>query len=199
MRGHLIRRAAFVVGMGLSVSLFLPGVGHASGGGGCGGPVTDDDGTRVSIRNFCFGPTILRVRPGDTVTWVNRDGFPHIVLGANGAWGGYDNVRRNGGEVSYRFVSSGVYPYVCTYHPGMIGAVVVGSGRPDGNAYAVATSAGPVTLAEVAETAIAPHVVPAPVPTRSWAPAALGIGLMLVVVAAIATSRRRRAHGTVTE
>jgi len=197
MPGHLIRRAAFVVGMGLLVSLvFLPEVAHASGGGGCGRAVTDDDGSRISIRNFCFGPTILRVRPGETVTWVNRDGFPHIVLGANGAWGGYDNVRRSGGQVSYRFVSSGVYPYVCTYHPGMIGAVVVGNGRPDGATYAVTTSDGPVTRAESSGVAIEQGVVPAPVPTRSWAPAAWGIGLLLVAGAAIASSRRRREHGT---
>ena len=197
MRRHAIRRAMLmVVGMMLLVGL-SPEVAHASGGGGCGQAVTDDDGTRVNIHNYCFGPTILRVRAGDTVTWVNRDTFPHTVLGANGAWGGYDNVKRTGGEVSYRFVSSGVYPYVCTYHPGMIGAVVVGNGKPDGAAYAVTTNAGPVTLAESSESAIEQRVVPAPVPARSWAPA-WGIGLILVIVAAIASSRRRRAHGTVT-
>ena len=197
MRRHAIRRAMLmVVGMMLLVGL-SPEVAHASGGGGCGQAVTDDDGTRVNIHNYCFGPTILRVRAGDTVTWVNRDTFPHTVLGANGAWGGYDNVKRTGGEVSYRFVSSGVYPYVCTYHPGMIGAVVVGNGKPDGAAYAVTTNAGPVTLAESSESAIEQRVVPAPIPARSWAPA-WGIGLILVIVAAIASSRRRRAHGTVT-
>jgi plastocyanin len=198
MRGHTIRRAMLMVaGMMLFVTL-SPDVVHASGGGGCGRAVTDDDGTRVSIRNFCFGPTILRVRPGETVTWVNRDGFPHIVLGANGAWGGYDNVRRNGGEVSYRFVSSGVYPYVCTYHPGMIGAVVVGNGKTDGAAYAVTTNAGPVINADSTGTAIEQSVVPAPVPARSWAPVALGIGMMLVVVTALTSVRRRRAQGTPT-
>ena len=197
MRGHLIHRAAAVVFLGLLMSVAAPLASLASGGGGCGGPVTDDDGTRVNIRNFCFGPTILRVRPGDRVTWVNRDAFPHIVLGANGAWGGYDNVRRNGGQVSFRFVSSGVYPYVCTYHPGMIGAVVVGNGKPTGAEYAVTTNDGPVISADSTGTAIEQRVVPAPVPARSWAaPAAWGIGLLVVVVVAIASSRRRRAHGT---
>ena len=73
MRGHLIHRAAAVVFLGLLMSVAAPVASLASGGGGCGRPVTDGDGTRVSIRNFCFGPTVLRVRPGDTVTWVNRD------------------------------------------------------------------------------------------------------------------------------
>jgi hypothetical protein len=154
--------------------------------------VTDASGTRIGIRDFCFGPTILRVRPGETVTWVNRDGFPHTVLGANGAWGGFDTLRRNGGEVSYRFVSPGVYPYVCTYHPGMVGAVVVGNGRADGAAYAVTTNAGPVTLAAGSGAAIEQNVVSAEVPPRSW-PAAVGwgIGALIVVVVALALARRR--------
>jgi plastocyanin len=197
MRGHTIWRAVLmVVGMMLFVSLSSEAV-HASGGGGCGRAVTDDDGTRVNIRDYCFGPTILRVRAGDTVTWVNRDTFPHTVLGANGAWGGYDNVRRNGGEASFRFVSSGVYPYVCTYHVGMIGAVVVGNGKPDGASYAVTTNGGPVIDADSPGSAIEQRVVPAPVPPRSWAPVMWGIGLMLVAVAAIASARRRRDRGTV--
>jgi hypothetical protein len=158
--------------------------------------VTDASGTRIGIRDFCFGPTILRARPGETVTWVNRDGFAHTVLGANGAWGGFDTLRRNGGEVSYRFVSPGVYPYVCTYHPGMVGAVVVGNGKADGAASAVTTNAGPVTLAQSpaagSGAAIEQHVVPAEVPLRSWpAAAGWGIGALIVVVVALALARRR--------
>jgi plastocyanin len=203
MRGHTIRRATSIVaGAVLMVGVGLaPGVARASGGGGCGRAVTDDDGTRIGISNFCFDPTIFRVQPGETVTWVNKDGFPHTVLGANGSWGGFDFIRRNGGEVSYRFVSSGVYPYVCTIHVGMVGAVVVGDGKADAGSYAVTTNAGPVTLAQSpvagSGAAIDQNVVPAAVPARSW-PGEVwwGMGLLLVVVAAIASSRRRRAHGT---
>lgn len=197
MPGHMIRRASsIVVGAVLMVGVgFAPGLATASGGGGCGRAVTDDEGTRVGISNFCFGPTILRVRPGETVTWVNKDAVPHTVLGANGAWGGYGTLRRNGGAVSYGFVSSGVYPYVCTYHPGMIGAVVVGNGMPDGGASAVTTNAGPVTPqgSSIAGSAAAieQNVVPAPVPPRSWA-AVVGWGIgLLVVVAALTLARRR--------
>jgi plastocyanin len=198
MRGHLIRRAAAVMFLGLLLSVAMPVSANASGGGGCGRPVTDDDGTRVAIRNFCFGPTILRVEAGETVTWVNKDPVPHTVLGANGSWGSFGSVRRNGGDVTYRFVHPGVYPYVCTIHVGMMGAVVVGNGRPDGAAYAVSTNAGPVISADSAETAIEQRVVPAPMSPRSWAPVMWGIGLMLVVGAAITASRRRRDRGTAT-
>ena len=197
MRTHAIRRVMLMtVGMMLLVGV-TPEVVRASGGGGCGRAVTDDDGTNVSIRNFCFGPTILRVPEGETVTWVNRDDFPHVVLGANAAWGAYGKLR-GGGEVSYRFVNPGVYPYVCTYHPGMIGAVVVGNGKPDGDAYTVTTNAGPVIPAESSQDAMEPQVVPVAVTPTSWAPAAWVIGLLVVVLAAIAASRRRRVHGTMT-
>jgi len=205
MRGHSIRRTtSIVVGAVLMVGIGLaPGVSRASGGGGCGRAVTDENGTRIGISDFCFDPTIFRVQPGDTVTWVNKDAVPHTVLGANGSWGGFDSIRRNGGEVSYRFVNAGVYPYVCTIHVGMVGAVVVGNGEPDRAAYAVTTNAGPVARANTPMAdpgaAIAHNVVPAAVPARSW-PAEVwwGIGVLLVVLAAMASSRRRRAHGTVT-
>lgn len=192
MRTHAIRGVMLMaVGTMLLVGA-TPEVVHASGGGGCGRAVTDDDGTKVSIRNFCFGPTILRVPESETVTWMNRDDYPHVVLGANGAWGGYGKVR-GGGEVSYRFVNSGVYPYVCTYHPGMIGAVVVGNGKPDGGAYTVTTNAGPVIPAESSQDVMESQVVPVAVTPTSGAPTAWVIGLLVVVAAAIVASRRGRA------
>ena len=197
MRTHAIRRVMLMTVTMMLLVGFTPEVVHASGGGGCGRIVTDDDGTQVSIRNFCFGPTILRVPEGETVTWVNRDDFPHVVLGANAAWGAYGKLR-GGGEVSYRFVNSGVYPYVCTYHPGMIGAVVVGNGKPDGGAYTVTTNAGPVIPEESSQDAVEPQVVPVAVTPTPWAPVAWVIGLLVVVAAAITASRRRRVQGTVT-
>jgi plastocyanin len=198
MRRHAIRRVMLMT-VGMVLVGVTPEVAHASGGGGCGRAVTDDGGTQVNIRNFCFGPTIVRVPEGETVTWMNRDDYPHVVLGANGAWGGYGKVR-GGGEVSYRFVNSGVYPYVCTYHPGMIGAVVVGNGKPDGGAYTVTTNAGPVIPAESSQDATEPQVVPVAVTPTSWAPTAWMIGLLVVVAAAIVASRRRRVvQGTATD
>jgi hypothetical protein len=38
---------------------------------------------------------------------------------------------------------TGVYPYVCTYHPGMVGAIVVGNGKAHGTV-TTATATGPV-------------------------------------------------------
>ena len=99
----------------------------ASGGGGCGGPVTQEAGDAVAIRQFCFEPTILVVPGGGEVTFTNQDGFPHNVLGANASWGSF--ARMNDGKTrAFAFDEPGVYPYVCTWHPGMVGAIVVGDG-----------------------------------------------------------------------
>jgi plastocyanin len=197
MRGHAIRRwgGAIVVAFATTTAVgSLSGVAEASGGGGCGGPVTDSHGTTVQIRNFCFGPTILRVRPGTKVTFVNRDPFPHTVLGSNAAWGGFDAIRKRLGPVSYRFMRSGVYPYVCTYHPGMVGAIVVGDASGPGNAKVVTTAAGPVTrisTSTLTTDEVAPASDQTPVASTSW-PVAIGSAFALLAVAGSVVLWKRR-------
>ncbi len=148
----MVRRMRTVGRIGMAASIVLAlvpalgGIAVASGGGGCGKPVTDEASSRIAIHNFCFGPTIARVRPGATVTFVNRDGFSHTVLGANGSWGSFGQIR-GGHRALYRFTRPGVYPYVCTYHPGMVGAVVVGHGAPR-TASGTTTGSGPVVQVE---------------------------------------------------
>jgi plastocyanin len=119
------RKAALVAAVGLVLAVFPIVPAASSGGGGCGGPITNESGTEVAIDQFCFSPTVLYAEPGDTVTWTNRDGLPHNVAGANMAWGSFESFRRKR-SVSYSFSSPGVYSYVCTMHPGMVGTVVVG-------------------------------------------------------------------------
>jgi plastocyanin len=101
----------------------------AAGGGGCHAqPLTDRSGQSVGIKDFCFTPTILRVQPGDTVTWVNGDPTEHTVTGASDSWGNYDPIRSHK-LVTHRFDKSGIYPYFCALHPGMVGVVMVGDGN----------------------------------------------------------------------
>jgi plastocyanin len=125
------RRAAalgMILVLGLVVVPVLPVA--ASGGGGCGGPITSDGGTEIAIEGFCFTPTVLYADPGDTVTWTNKDGLKHNVAGANMAWGSYEALRTNR-SASYLFSKAGVYSYVCTMHPGMVGTVVIGNPTVD--------------------------------------------------------------------
>ncbi len=109
--------------------LFVPTPAHAGGGGGgCRGEaMTDARGTAVGMENSCFLPTILRVEAGDAVTFANRDPGAHMVTGAANSWGEYEELYQ-GDSVVYSFDESGVYPYFCLLHPGMVGAIVVGDG-----------------------------------------------------------------------
>jgi plastocyanin len=140
-RGRRPKASAVAGAVLLGALALLPGVASASGGGGCGQPVTDATASGVDIEDFCFSPTIVRVGVGDAVTFTNVDPFPHSVLGANATWGDYAGFKKR--SVTYRFSEPGVYPYVCTYHPGMVGAVVVGDGV--GGAIDTSTADGPVT------------------------------------------------------
>ena len=188
MRARTLRRAvslAFVFGVVAGFAL-VPGVAGASGGGGCGGPVTDEAGAEVEIKEFCFTPTILRAEPGDTITFTNLDRSPHTVLGANGIWGSYDALKRNV-EATYEFAEPGVYPFVCTWHVGMIGAVVVGDGA--GGAIDTTTADGPVSLAS-SQTVAADE--PAGSNGVAGALAAGAIGLAVGAAGAVGTMRLRR-------
>lgn len=139
----------------------------ASGGGGCGGPMTDTAGTTVRIRNYCFLPTVLRVRRGQAVSFENRDAFSHVVLGANAVWGSFGQLG-GGHDVTYRLTRSGVYPYVCTYHPGMVGAIVVGNGKARGPSQTTVTASGPVIA--VPQAPAAQGVVTTPDASRAMSP-----------------------------
>jgi plastocyanin len=116
---------ALATTLGLALVAASAAPAGASGGGGCGEPVTDGRGTKIAIEVFCFTPTVLYARPGDTVTWTNLDSVPHNVGGANLAWGSFEQLRRDR-SISYSFSEPGVYSYVCSLHPGMMGTVVVG-------------------------------------------------------------------------
>ena len=181
----------------LGTLLLVPVLGQrlasASGGGGCGRPVTDAMGTGVDIRDFCFSPTILRVSAGDAVTFTNVDPFPHSVLGANATWGDYAGFKKR--SVTYRFSKPGVYSYVCTYHPGMVGAVVVGDGV--GGAIDTSTADGPVTKVDASDLGLESTSAVDQQPSEAvggWpvivAAAIVACGLAVVVV------RRRRSPPT---
>jgi plastocyanin len=183
-------------------TIAIPAPAHASGGGGCGEPISDSPGTEVTIQNFCFSPTVLRVDPGQVVTFTNLDPYPHTVMGANAVWGSYEMLKRNR-EASYSLLRPGVYPYVCTYHPGMVGVVVVGSGNGPGAAGLTITSDGPVQRVlpnATGPTAPSPETLPTtnassrlPTGARpSPAIALASLGLLAVVGAVLVRERRRR-------
>jgi plastocyanin len=101
----------------------------ASAGGGCHAPATEGRGTTVALTDLCFTPTVLRVQPGSTVTFVNRDTMAHPLSRPGGEWGWDGGV---GARTTVRLDQAGTYPFFCYVHPGMVGVVVVGDGRGTG-------------------------------------------------------------------
>jgi plastocyanin len=101
----------------------------ASAGGGCHAPATEGRGTTVALTDLCFTPTLLRVEPGSTVTFVNRDTMVHPLSRPGGEWG-WDGGA--GERTTVRLDQAGTYPFFCYVHPGMVGVVVVGDGRGRG-------------------------------------------------------------------
>ena len=120
-------------------SVVVPMAGPADAGGGCHQPeATSGTGDRVELRGGCFSPSILRVEPGTTVTFVNADPYQHALSGVN--LGGYDDLAP-GASVQHRFEEPGTYPYMCHLHPGMSGVAVVGDGKGGGRTVALGSAA----------------------------------------------------------
>jgi plastocyanin len=182
----------------LSIALLAPAVltleaATTHAGGACrGGPVTTSNADSVHMSKNCFVPTLIQVQPGTTVTWRNGDLQVHTVTGANASWGDYAEIVQ-GGSTAQTFEISGVYPYYCLLHPGMIGAVVVGDGAAtEANAsdklVVMASpddSPGPLAATDRDGSSAAP-----------WSWIALTVGLVVAGVSAVAGymfGRRRAA------
>jgi plastocyanin len=203
-----VKRGILLIGAMLAAVPLVPIPAEAGGGGGgCGKPVTEATGSDVTVRNFCFSPTILRARPDQAVVWSNNDSFEHNVVGANLSWGAQQTLPA-GATVKFRFSKPGVYPYVCTWHPGMVGAVVVGGSGLEG-----VTKLDPQAVAAVLSNlpkgpASRPDITTASggrtdnASSGVWnAVAIISIVLfvMIAVAAAVVTTRQNRGQRNLTE
>ncbi|HLY77931.1 MAG TPA: cupredoxin domain-containing protein [Caulobacteraceae bacterium] len=76
----------------------------------------------VVIANLAFAPTDLNVRVGDAVQWVNKDMFLHSATSPNHS---FDVDLKPNAKAGVVMLRAGVYSYICRYHPGMKGQIVV--------------------------------------------------------------------------
>ncbi len=77
----------------------------------------------VHISNFTFSPQALKIRAGQTVTWVNEDDIPHNVTAVDKSF--KSKVLDTGERFSFTFPRAGTYAYFCGLHPHMTGSIVV--------------------------------------------------------------------------
>jgi plastocyanin len=165
-----------------------PWAAPVTAGGGCHRGLTQGEGDTVEMAKMCFTPSILEVEPGTKVTFVNEDPMIHNVS-ANG-WGNAEDMLR-GDSFTATFADEGTYPFACSYHLGMTGAVVVGDGSGVGSGATVAVGPAEPT-AGAQPRAAAPARVTTTGSAMGWILGAL-IGIVLGGGVGLALGRRRAA------
>lgn len=87
------------------------------------GPVAAGAATHaVTIEAMKFEPATLRVKAGDQVVWRNKDLVPHTATAERK----FDSREIAAGKSwTWTAQAPGQMDYICTYHPGMKGKVVV--------------------------------------------------------------------------
>ncbi len=183
----MLRRLLVAMPVSLFATVLLT-AGSVSAGGGChsSGGTSEGAGTAVELRMCAFRPTILHVQPGETVTWTNRDYLPHLVTGVG--WGDATPLAQ-GQAVTYRFATAGIYPYTCSLHSGMSGAVVAGNGIGVGRPADVAS----VSLSTPAPSARVSTATPTGERDRGVWPALAAALCLLAGVAGYGLAQLRRA------
>lgn len=86
----------------------------------------DTTAVLVEMRMLAFTPREIRIRAGESVTWVNRDPLEHTVTADDQSW--TSPLLGEGGRYRRAFPRPGRYTFHCTPHPQMTGVVVVEEG-----------------------------------------------------------------------
>lgn len=73
---------------------------------------------------YVFGPTKTKAKVGQTVIWKNTTDAAHTVTSTTAGWT-YDKKLNVGKSLQFTFKKAGTFHYKCSYHPGMVGTVIV--------------------------------------------------------------------------
>lgn len=75
----------------------------------------------IDIQNFAFNPSVLTVKKGETVTWVNNDSALHQIKSVT-----FNSSQLSKGQTfSFTFDDTGNFDYLCSIHPSMSGKIIV--------------------------------------------------------------------------
>ena len=75
------------------------------------------------LGNRAFTPPDLNVQAGTTVTWMNTDRDSHTTTSDAPGWN--SGTIAAGRQFSFTFQTPGTHSYHCSFHPGMVGRIVV--------------------------------------------------------------------------
>ena len=101
--------------------------GCAGSDGSSSGPTTaaaPPTSVTVSIADGAFDPRRVEVAVGGSVTWVNDDDTPHVLLSTTPNVIGSPLIGK-AGSYTQELSAPGEYRYYCTIHNSMKGTVVV--------------------------------------------------------------------------
>jgi plastocyanin len=126
---------------------------------GVAGAATEE----VSITDTGFGPPIVEIAPGDSVTWTNDGTAPHDVTSDTGAWAPSGSLEPGSvGSFSFTFDSAGTYPYRSTLDgaefTGQV--IVVEGGVGDGSSVPLADPTAPGSPQSIPTAPEAPTSTP---------------------------------------
>lgn len=139
MRARLLVVPVVVLALAACTGRYKPS--EAAGAGGAGDPATESpagqtdpsadcaDATggapTLTISDFAFDPTCLRVSAGSRLTIRNEDASAHSFTVSGGA---IDETLESGSTEAVRLdaLEPGTYPFNCRFHPPMTGTLVVG-------------------------------------------------------------------------
>ncbi len=77
----------------------------------------------MGIADFKFDPPTINVAVGGSVVWTNNDTQQHTATSA----GNFDaGAIQPGSTATVEFKTAGTFTYICSFHPFMMGSVVVG-------------------------------------------------------------------------
>lgn len=87
---------------------------------------TGSDNVSISIGDFFFDPTVLKIKNGTTVTWTNNGMIGHDVKTDRNSpkQGPSSNLLDRGQSYSFTFDEPGLYLYICSPHSAQMRAVI---------------------------------------------------------------------------
>lgn len=94
--------------------------------------ITDDkmlsNYTWVPIEDMAFGSlmaggSVTTIVAGQTIMWTNNDSVSHTATADDNSWG--TGTLKTGQSFVRRFDTPGTYTYFCSYHPEMMGTIIV--------------------------------------------------------------------------
>jgi plastocyanin len=77
---------------------------------------------QIVINSLAYGPAPPTLHVGDKVQWVNKDMFLHSATAADHS---FDVTLKPNTVGGVTLTHPGVISYICRYHPGMKGQLVV--------------------------------------------------------------------------